>query len=129
MKLYYERKIARAPSPSLLPSSDAALTLAIIIISIANCCSIIATIALVIHYFPCNHWNYEIRWLYAIVLCDIPAVVVVGLSAGGRPARAWVLLVLSSVMLFAVIAVVDRCNLLVNYEVWVSRGMPDPPGI
>lgn len=72
-----------------------------------------------------NHVGYDIRWVWG--LCAL-AVAWAAWGARRRPrmTRAVVCLTLLALVLAGVVFVFDRYNVLVEYETWVARGMPEP---
>jgi hypothetical protein len=70
---------------------------------------------------PVNHVGYDIRLLYLLPLIHLAAVVLPGpVRMGLRLAHLVPILGLAG-MLF----LFDRSNLLVQYDLWVKRGMPE----
>jgi hypothetical protein len=82
--------------------------------------------ALLFHAMRTNHVGYEIRWLFIMAIC-IGLYGVSGLLSASN--RRWgCALCIAAFMLVALLFCLDHYNLLVEYEVWVQRGMPDAWG-
>jgi hypothetical protein len=77
-----------------------------------------------IFYSPNNHWSFDIRWCWIAVPAGLIWLIIVW-------ACKWISKSLCSVLMLTIflsaliIFVVDRLNLLVDYDVWTARGMPD----
>lgn len=74
-------------------------------------------------HFPTNHWGYEVRWLYlpcAALLAFSMIVMLRERSPHLLSVTGTCLALVSSVGVFFV----DHLNMLVQYEVWLRRGMP-----
>lgn len=72
-----------------------------------------------------NHWGFDCRWLW--IACVV-GVIWCGIGVVMKQARtsAVIALGLSALVVAAGVFVVDHCNLLVEYEEWLQRGMPAP---
>lgn len=71
--------------------------------------------------FPCNHTN---ALLFSYVDCAFAiAVFEVAYSIFKREfcVTFWLIFLLS----FSIPYIEDKCNILLSYETWISRGMPD----
>lgn len=73
--------------------------------------------------YPDNHWGVDIR--YGFILCVIDLILcVIGLYVYGT--NKWMVIgisigILAGIFLF----ITDYFNVLVEYELWLKRGMPD----
>lgn len=76
----------------------------------------VALLARILHY-PAPHTGFNILLLIPVFLA--------GLAIGARQRR-WVLLAISVASL-AFLGVLYQMNVLVPYEVWLKRGMPERP--
>lgn len=81
-------------------------------------------IAGIVYVWPSNHWSLEIRlgWLVLLPGWGYSGTVAVQ-DYGSRWLRRWLMLTL--LLATGMLIVADSCNLLVRYEVWIDRGMPD----
>jgi hypothetical protein len=73
---------------------------------------------------PSNHVSLDIRWSLVLV------VIATGWTAfmwllERRLSRTVMALVVSAVLLAGIVLVFDRFNVLVEYDTWVQRGMPE----
>jgi hypothetical protein len=73
-----------------------------------------------------NHWNGNVLW-------GLPLFFFAGLSAlaarGSRPRWAPWLVLGVSVLSIPTVMLLDRCNVLVESERWLKRGMPEPKAV
>lgn len=74
--------------------------------------------------YPCNHWGViDIR--YGVLLCLLNmAVSALGISWYGKT-NLFITGIAIGVMSMMLLLVIDQLNLLVEYELWVRRGLPD----
>lgn len=77
-----------------------------------------------VQYYPENHWLLDIRWLYLVCLFGYFIVSVSWFHSGAS--KMVVLNLIVCTLLFALILSLDHFNLLVEYDVWLKRGMPTP---
>ena len=71
-------------------------------------------------YYPSNHTGYQLWWIWAIVIGtsgSIAAPQCVRRNVGWAMLGMWAVLCLSLIVL-------DRFNMLVQYDIWIRRGMP-----
>jgi hypothetical protein len=76
-----------------------------------------------IHSSNSNHTSFE-PWLLVIVF--IPTVVFGVVAIGRRFVAAGLLAMLIGASGLAVLTYIDRTNTMVQYDRWLSRGMPRP---
>ena len=75
-------------------------------------------------HLPSNHIGCDPRMLLAVSGLGV-AWTLIAWHRGPAP-RALGLTVLATTLLLTVgVLVIDRCDLLVDYDVWLNRGMPD----
>ncbi|MGD8453975.1 MAG: hypothetical protein PVJ57_19340 [Phycisphaerae bacterium] len=68
-----------------------------------------------------NHWGFDIRLLWLV--CLAAGALAVPILRSAKPWRAcWPLT--SAAVLAVVVAVFDHFNVLVEYGLWLARGMP-----
>ena len=86
---------------------------------------IVAICALILAHYPVNHIGFDIRWLYCVAVLG---TIWCGLLWRSGWAPGWLVLatLMLSVGLAAAVMAADGLNLLVQYEVWIKRGMPNP---
>lgn len=83
----------------------------------------VAIIAGIVHVWPSNHWSLDIRLGWIVLVPGWGYSWTVGVQkSGSRPMRRW--LILTLVLVTGMLIVANSCNLLVNYQVWIDRGMP-----
>lgn len=72
---------------------------------------------------PDNHWGFDIR--YGFILCLLNVIFcTLGLHFYGKDK--WLLIGISISLLSGLfLFVVDYFNVIVGYELWLKRGMPD----
>ena len=119
---YKSRKYRRRPFDE--DAADAAISRAVSWVTMAAVLAVdLVVICLTIRYAPSNHWSWDVRVCYVVPLPALIWLIVVW-------RRRWVSgamrlgLLLCLLMLVLTLVVVDRCNLLVQYDVWTARGMP-----
>ena len=73
---------------------------------------------------PCNHWSYDIRHLWPLPLASL---LWAGLARlfGTVPRRLMFLVGVCSIVFGICLFVLDCFNVLIEYEEWMQRGMPD----
>jgi cell division protein FtsW (lipid II flippase) len=94
-------------------------------------CAIIGIVAIAValgsaalYYSPNNHCSLDVRWLALVVPFGLAWLVIV--RTYRLVPRSMVVALACSILLLAVtILIVDRFNLLVDYDVWTTRGMPE----
>lgn len=72
---------------------------------------------------PTNHWGFDIRFLYivpALSLCYIFYLIIFGIFD-----KKYIITLFASLVFMLTIYIFDNWNLLVEYEVWIKRGMPN----
>ena len=69
-----------------------------------------------------NHISGDPRWLYVVPLLGLAASVCMATFA---PWRSLAIVGSAICLLAATVFVVDSFNLLLDYDVWIQRGMPD----
>ena len=73
---------------------------------------------------PGNHWTVDLRWLYPLITAVAAWLGFVHLK--DLLSLRLKLAFLAVIILFAGVTVAaDRLNLLVDYDLWLQRGMPD----
>jgi len=70
-----------------------------------------------------NHWGYDIRQLYGLALGSV-LVAVLWLWRERRVAFVWIGTVAAAILLATTIFCFDHFNVLVEYNLWLGRGMP-----
>ena len=70
-------------------------------------------------YYPNNHWGFDAR--RGIIFCLINLAACVGILKRNRLTIA---LALCSLVLLVGLLLVDHFNILVEYNRWITRGMP-----
>ncbi len=101
------------------------LCLNVLTIMLAWSATLVCTIALVevLRRIPCNHVGYDIRDLYLpcimLGLWGVAGLVLLKLWKASSIAA-----ISAACILAAQVFIFDRFNLLVEYEEWLSRGMP-----
>jgi hypothetical protein len=86
----------------------------------------IAGVALyrMIDYYPeGNHVSYDIRWGYLFAFAGV-VFAIIGICRR-KKLFVPVMLIITSIALVALIFILDYFNILLEYEVWIHRGMPD----
>jgi len=69
-----------------------------------------------------NHWGFDTRWLW---LGCLPSLLVVALLLRSQYRRRVLIPLCAALLLAIVVAVFDHFNILVEYESWLARGMPE----
>lgn len=81
-------------------------------------------IAGIVHVWPSNHWSLEIRLGWLVLLPGWGYLGTVAVQDYGiRWMCRWLMLTL--LLVSGMLLVADSCNLLVRYDVWIHRGMPE----
>lgn len=75
-------------------------------------------------YYPDNHWGLDIRWGYLFALAGV-VLSIIGICRRKKFFHP-IMLIITSFILFALILFFDYFNILLEYEVWLHRGMPMP---
>lgn len=90
--------------------------------AIVNMLIVWGLVARVREYYPENHWGIDIRLLWG--WCGAVAGVCGVLWWFGRECRWWIAgALLSAALLAGVVWFLDHYNLLVEYELWLRRGL------
>jgi hypothetical protein len=85
----------------------------------------LALLARICLNYPENHWGYDIRWLSR--WCITVVLLCACLWLGCRASRRWLLgAMAATALLGGLVVALDRYNLLLEYELWIGRGMPCP---
>jgi hypothetical protein len=76
-----------------------------------------------INYYPeGNHVSYDIRWGYLFALAGV-VFAIIGICRR-KKLFVPVMLIITSIALAALIFMLDYFNILLEYEIWIHRGMP-----
>lgn len=92
-------------------------------------CMAIAILVLLIveanHRLPINHVGYQPLLLLPVaVMSNVLAIIWFRMRAPSSNSK-WHLAVFGlTILSLVVVVVIDRCNILVEYETWIQRGMP-----
>lgn len=75
-------------------------------------------------YYPTNHWGLEVLWLLILV---IPSLIIGGIGIAKEQKGKWnfVVGIVLAIVFGASLLCVDYFNILVRYEKWLHRGMPE----
>jgi hypothetical protein len=77
-----------------------------------------------VQYYPENHWSVDIRWLYLFCVFGYSVSCASWLHSGLSKIVVLNLVICS--LLLLLIACLGHFNLLMGYDVWLKRGMPEP---
>lgn len=73
--------------------------------------------------YPCNHWGGDIR--YGFILCGLNVIIgMIGLYYYGKTSG-FIIAIGVGMVCGVFLFIVDYFNLLVEYNLWIQRGMPD----
>lgn len=79
---------------------------------------------------PTNHTGLPVTWLLGLCLVSLGGAIA-GLRAGKRPTGVanwikWAILVISAIGVVNIV-LFDTLNIMMGYENWARRGMPEKP--
>jgi hypothetical protein len=94
------------------------------VMAVVNAGGLVFLIYQVCSRYPVNHWGANVRWGY-IPAAVGAAVAIFGILLTRKRASAWVCGG-AAVLLGVGVFLIDALNLLVEYELWIERGMPGP---
>ena len=110
-----------APTPSHIEW----LQIVALILSLLSLSALVTIVASRIRqYYPDNHWSLDIRWLCCVSVFGF-VVSMISIYKASMVKTA-VTTIVTCGLLRLLILVLDQFNLLVEYSVWIRRGMPGP---
>ena len=84
-------------------------------------------VARIAWYYPDNHVGFDPWWIGGAVSLGAWVLVIALWTCGWMVSRGMLAaLAAATVLLALVVLAADRCNLLVSYDTWTTRGMPGP---
>lgn len=101
------------------------LLIYVLVDSILKILVIALIVFLIVKKYPTNHMGIDIRWAYLLsIVSSLLTVCLIWLKKYFK----YACLNLTTTAIYVVIIFsVDRLNILVEYENWISRGMPASP--
>lgn len=104
-------------------NSSQLLSLYLRVIGTLNCITIGIVVWLILVHLPVNHIGFDPKWLWCLAVIGVGCWVGLRNQQGSRLA---LIAVSSWVLLCLTLALMDYFNVLLQYDEWLSREMPNP---
>lgn len=90
-------------------------------VGLINACTFIGLIWMIVSRLPVNHVGFNPSWLWLVVLLGVGCWFAVWMHC-----ERWALTAAASwTLLCLLLLIMNYYNLLVQYDEWLNRGMPD----